>query len=145
MGLVQCTHHDLQMRSFYFHVVSLVLNSCISISSVDLRQVLIFTFAYFSRWARTNHLFLNFCPTLLQQLLILSHIRFIRFTNQYVEHEREKIGPIKYSIINYFLKTFSVLTVQVGHMIQAESDNTKRDEYLKRLMSLPNQVSCLVF
>lgn len=31
-----------------------------------------------------------------------------------------------------------VLTVQVGHMIQAESDNTKRDEYLKRLMSLPN-------
>ncbi|KAM3318667.1 hypothetical protein ACQJBY_036059 [Aegilops geniculata] len=27
----------------------------------------------------------------------------------------------------------------VGHMIQAESDNTKRDEYLKRLMSLPNQ------
>ena len=33
-----------------------------------------------------------------------------------------------------------VLTVQVGHMIQAESDNTKRDEYLKRLMSLPNQV-----
>nr|CAB3497398.1 unnamed protein product [Digitaria exilis] len=27
----------------------------------------------------------------------------------------------------------------VGHMIQAESDNAKRDEYLKRLMSLPNQ------
>ncbi|GJN22595.1 hypothetical protein PR202_gb10175 [Eleusine coracana subsp. coracana] len=27
----------------------------------------------------------------------------------------------------------------VGHMIQAESDNVKRDEYLKRLMSLPNQ------
>jgi len=27
----------------------------------------------------------------------------------------------------------------VGHMIQAESDNTNRDEYLKRLMSLPNQ------
>jgi exportin-1 len=25
-------------------------------------------------------------------------------------------------------------------MIQAESDNVKRDEYLKRLMSLPNQV-----
>lgn len=33
--------------SFYFHVVSLVLNSCISISSVDLRQVRIFTFAHF--------------------------------------------------------------------------------------------------
>ena len=33
--------------SFNFHVVSLVLNSCISISSVDLRQVLIFTFAHF--------------------------------------------------------------------------------------------------
>nr|CAB3456381.1 unnamed protein product [Digitaria exilis] len=27
----------------------------------------------------------------------------------------------------------------VGQMIQAESDNTKREEYLKRLMSLPNQ------
>jgi exportin-1 len=38
-----------------------------------------------------------------------------------------------------------MLTIQVGHMIQAESDNTKRDEYLKRLMSLPNQVSCFVF
>jgi hypothetical protein len=25
-------------------------------------------------------------------------------------------------------------------MIQAESDNVKRDEYLKRLMGLPNQV-----
>lgn len=47
-------------------------------------------------------------------------------------------------IINDF-KTFSVLTAQVGHMIQAESDNTKRDEYLKRLMSLPNQVSCFIF
>jgi hypothetical protein len=39
----------------------------------------------------------------------------------------------------------SVLIVQVGHMIQAESDNTKRDEYLKRLMSLPNQVTCFSF
>ena len=38
-----------------------------------------------------------------------------------------------------------VLTVQVGHMIQAESDNTKRDEYLKRLMSLPNQVPYVAF
>ncbi|CAL9768896.1 unnamed protein product [Musa acuminata subsp. burmannicoides] len=27
----------------------------------------------------------------------------------------------------------------VGHMIQAESDATRRDEYLKRLMDLPNQ------
>ena len=45
----------------------------------------------------------------------------------------------------YSLQTFSALTTQVGHMIQAESDNAKRDEYLKRLMSLPNQVSCFVF
>lgn len=29
---------------------------------------------------------------------------------------------------------------QVGHMIQAESDPQKRDEYLQRLMELPNQV-----
>lgn len=30
--------------------------------------------------------------------------------------------------------------LQVGHMIQAESDPARRDEYLKRLMDLPNQV-----
>lgn len=29
---------------------------------------------------------------------------------------------------------------QVGHMIQAEVDPKKRDEYLQRLMDLPNQV-----
>ena len=45
----------------------------------------------------------------------------------------------------YSLQTFSALTTQVGHMIQAESDNAKRDEYLKRLISLPNQVSCFAF
>ncbi|KAJ6807328.1 putative transcription factor ICE1 [Iris pallida] len=28
---------------------------------------------------------------------------------------------------------------RVGHMIQAEPEATKRDEYLKRLMELPNQ------
>lgn len=33
-----------------------------------------------------------------------------------------------------------IIFIQVGQMIQAESDNTKREEYLKRLMSLPNQV-----
>jgi hypothetical protein len=33
-----------------------------------------------------------------------------------------------------------VIVIQVGQMIQAESVNTKREEYLKRLMSLPNQV-----
>lgn len=32
------------------------------------------------------------------------------------------------------------MILQVGHMIQAESDPVKRDEYLKRLMDLPNQV-----
>ena len=31
--------------------------------------------------------------------------------------------------------------MQVGHMIQAEPDPSKRDEYLRRLMDLPNQVS----
>ena len=45
----------------------------------------------------------------------------------------------------FSLQTFSALTTQVGHMIQAESDNAKRDEYLKRFMSLPNQVSCFAF
>ena len=33
-----------------------------------------------------------------------------------------------------------LLLFQVGQMIQAESVNTKREEYLNRLMSLPNQV-----
>jgi len=34
---------------------------------------------------------------------------------------------------------------QVGHMIQAESDPQKRDEYLQRLMELPNQVLLHLF
>lgn len=35
--------------------------------------------------------------------------------------------------------------VQVGNMIQAESDAQKRDEYLQRLMQLPNQVFYSVY
>lgn len=34
---------------------------------------------------------------------------------------------------------------QVAHMIQAESDPQKRDEYLQRLMELPNQVFFFFF
>lgn len=101
-----------------------------------------FHVSIFSRWERMNHLFLNFCPTLLQQLLILSHIRFIHFTNQYVETKWVQFTPINLYPFLIFLKTLFWLTAQVGHMIQAESDNAKRDEYLKRLMSLPNQVLC---
>jgi uncharacterized membrane protein YidH (DUF202 family) len=37
------------------------------------------------RWARTNHLFLNCCPTFIRQFLIWSHTRFILFMNRYVE------------------------------------------------------------
>lgn len=33
--------------------------------------------------------------------------------------------------------------MQVGHMIQSEPESGKRDEYLKRLMDLPNQVFIL--
>ena len=36
-----------------------------------------------------------------------------------------------------------MLFFQVGHMIQAESDTQKRDEYLQRLMDLPYKVLCL--
>ena len=36
---------------------------------------------------------------------------------------------------------FFFFLLQVGHMIQAESDTHKRDEYMQRLMDLPNQVS----
>lgn len=36
------------------------------------------------------------------------------------------------------------LPFQVGHMIQAESDPQKRDEYLQRLMDLPNQVGDII-
>lgn len=36
--------------------------------------------------------------------------------------------------------THRLLLFQVGTMIQAESDPQKRDEYLQRLMELPNQV-----
>lgn len=34
----------------------------------------------------------------------------------------------------------AITVFQVGHMIQAESDAQKREEFLQRLMSLPNQV-----
>lgn len=34
---------------------------------------------------------------------------------------------------------------KVGNMIQAESDPQKRDEYLQRLMELPNKVSSSFF
>lgn len=45
--------------------------------------------------------------------------------------------------INIFIS--DTLLLQVGHMIQAESDSQKRDEYLQRLMELPNQVFvCLI-
>ncbi|XP_048604890.1 protein EXPORTIN 1A isoform X1 [Brassica napus] len=41
---------------------------------------------------------------------------------------------------SYFFFGISwVLCLQVGNMIQAESDPQKRDEYLQRLMALPNQ------
>jgi exportin-1 len=67
----------------------------------------------------------------------------------YESVRRIKMNTVLHNIFFYplliFPNTFSALTIQVGHMIQAESDNAKRDEYLKRLMSLPNQVSCFAF
>ena len=98
----------------------------------------------FPRWARMNHLFLNCCPTLLRQFLIWSHTRFILFMNRYVQQIEQKF-VYKNSPLLMLSFVCLVLTVQVGHMIQAESDNTKRDEYLKRLMSLPNQVPYVAF
>jgi len=41
---------------------------------------------------------------------------------------------------NFPVVISSFLFLQVGNMIQAESDPQKRDEYLQRLMALPNQV-----
>jgi hypothetical protein len=40
--------------------------------------------------------------------------------------------------LSFLCSACYALTSHVGHMIQPESDNAKRDEYLKSLMSLPN-------
>jgi hypothetical protein len=42
------------------------------------------------------------------------------------------------SYLSFLRSACYALTSHVGHMIQAESDNVKKDEYLKSLMSLPN-------
>ena len=44
------------------------------------------------------------------------------------------------SVYSYNMLNAEHVIFQVGHTIQVEPDPKKRDEYLQRLMELPNQV-----
>ncbi|XP_037466741.1 protein EXPORTIN 1A-like [Triticum dicoccoides] len=73
-----------------------------------------------------------------------AHWKFLKtVVNKLYEFMHEMHPGVQDMACDTFLKIVQkckrkFVTQQVGHMIQAESDNTKRDEYLKRLMSLPN-------
>jgi len=86
---------------YYFKLICWVHAPKDAVALCDLPVCWLSCLRIFSRLVRMNHLFLNFCPTLLRQLLILSHIRFIHFMNQYVESKWIQFCTIFFlSIIN---------------------------------------------
>ena len=86
---------------YYFKLICWVHDPKDAVALCDLPVCWLSCLRIFSRLVRMNHLFLNFCPTLLWQLLILSHIRFIHFMNQYVEPKWIQFCTIFFlSIIN---------------------------------------------
>ncbi|XP_028113503.1 uncharacterized protein LOC114311566 [Camellia sinensis] len=82
-----------------------------------------------------------------KKILIMGGTRFIGvFLSRLLVKEGHQVtlftrgkAPITQQLPGESEKDYVDFSSKVGNMIQAESDPQKRDEYLKRLMELPNQ------